>query len=157
KNIGGAISPFNAWLVIRGMKTLAVRMDRHNENAMAVAEYLAGHEKVDKVIYPGLPDYPQHEIARKQMCGSGGMVSFILKDARNVPVLLDSVGLCTLAVSLGETDTLIQHPATMTHAVVPPQERKRCGIVDGLVRLSVGIEDAADIITDIGKALDKIL
>ncbi len=155
KNVGGAISPFNSWLILRGMKTLAVRMDRHNENAMSVAKFLEGHKKIERVIYPGLPGHPQYDLAKRQMCGAGGMISFILKEAKDVPVFLDNLSMCTLAVSLGETGTLIQHPATMTHAVVPREERTRYGIVDELVRLSVGIEDVNDIIEDLGQALDS--
>ncbi|VVB95878.1 Cys/Met metabolism PLP-dependent enzyme [uncultured archaeon] len=156
KNIGGAISPFNSWLILRGMKTLGPRMDRHNENAMSVAGYLENHEKIKKVIYPGLQAHPQHDLAKKQMRGSGGMIAFLLEEAKDVPRFLDSLELCTLAVSLGETSTLIQHPATMTHAVVPQKERTRYGITDELVRLSVGIEDAEDIIEDIEQALNRI-
>jgi methionine-gamma-lyase len=156
KNMGGAISPFNSWLILRGMKTLPVRMDRHNENAMAVAKYLRGHEKLENVIYPGLKDNPQYDIARKQMRGAGGMIAFLLKDASDVPAFLDALKLCTLAVSLGETGTLIQHPATMTHAVVPREKRIKYGIADELVRLSVGLEDAEDIIEDLKQALDSI-
>lgn len=154
KNVGGAISPFNSWLIIRGMKTLTVRMDRHNENAMALARFLQGHKSVAKVIYPGLKDHPQYELARKQMSDAGGMIAFMLKDADNVPLFLDALKLCTLAVSLGETATLIQHPATMTHAVVPRDKRIKYGIADELVRLSVGLEDVEDIIADLGQALD---
>ncbi len=156
KNIGGAISPFNSWLILRGMKTLGLRMDRHNENAMSVAGYLKNHEKIKKVIYPGLPAHPQHDLAKKQMRGSGGMIAFLMEEAKEVPHFLDSLELCTLAVSLGETSTLIQHPATMTHAVVPKKERIRYGITDELVRLSVGIEDVEDIIEDIEQALKHI-
>ncbi|MFZ3059349.1 MAG: PLP-dependent aspartate aminotransferase family protein [Candidatus Methanoperedens sp.] len=156
KNIGGAISPFSAWLIIRGMKTLPVRMERHTENAMAVARFLEGHNKINEVIYPGLPDFPQYDLARKQMSGSGGMIAFLMKDAKDVPIFLDSLELCTLAVSLGETGTLIQHPATMTHAVVPRDKRIRYGIADELVRLSVGLEDVEDIIADLGQALDSV-
>jgi methionine-gamma-lyase len=154
KNIGGAITPFSAWLIIRGMKTLSVRMDRHNENAMEVAKFMNDHGKIDKVFYPGLPDFSQYDLARKQMRGSGGMIAFCMKKADDVPVFLDALELCTLAVSLGETGTLIQHPATMTHAVVPKEERIKYGITDELVRISVGIEDAADIIADLEQALD---
>ncbi len=154
KNVGGILSPFNAWLIIRGMKTLSIRMDRHNENAQSVAEFLEGEEKVDKVLYPGLPHHPQHDLAGRQMRGYGGMIGFTLKEAQDVPVFLDSLKICTLAVSLGETGTLIQHPATMTHAVVPRDKRIEYGITDELVRLSVGIEDADDIIEDIRQALD---
>ncbi|MGB8217281.1 MAG: PLP-dependent aspartate aminotransferase family protein [Candidatus Methanoperedens sp.] len=156
KNIGGSMSPFSAWLIIRGMKTLPVRMDRHTENAMAVARFLEGHNKIKEVIYPGLPDFPQYDLAKKQMSGFGGMIAFLLKDASDVPLFLDSLELCTLAVSLGETGTLIQHPATMTHAVVPRDKRIRYGIADELVRLSVGLEDVEDIIADLGQALDSV-
>ncbi|HLB69927.1 MAG: PLP-dependent aspartate aminotransferase family protein [Candidatus Methanoperedens sp.] len=156
KNLGGAISPFNSWLILRGLKTLSVRMDRHNENAIEVAEFLQEHGMVDKVIYPGLENHPQYELARKQMRGSGGMVAFSLKRAEDVPVFLDALRLCTLAVSLGETDTLIQHPATMTHAVVPREKRIEYGITDELVRISVGMEDVSDIIEDLAQALESI-
>ncbi len=156
KNVGGAITPFSAWLIIRGMKTLSVRMDRHNENAMAVAKFLHDHEKICNVLYPGLADFPQHDLARKQMCGSGGMIAFCMNKAEDVPVFLDALELCTLAVSLGETGTLIQHPATMTHAVVPREERIKYGITDELVRISVGIEDVQDIIADLEQALDCV-
>lgn len=156
KNMGGAISPFNSWLILRGMKTLSVRMDRHTGNAMSVSRFLLRHEKISSVIYPGLPDHPQYDLAQKQMSGYGGMIAFLLKKAEDVPVFLDNLKLCTLAVSLGETGTLIQHPATMTHAVVPRKDRIRYGIADELVRLSVGIEDADDIIGDLGQALDSI-
>jgi methionine-gamma-lyase len=156
KNMGGAMSPLSAWLIIRGMKTLSVRMDSHNENAMAVARFLHGHEKVAKVIYPGLKDHPQYRLARKQMSGSGGMISFLLENAKDVPVFLDALSMCTLAVSLGDAETLIQHPATMTHAVVPREKRIQYGIADELVRLSVGLEDAGDIIWDMERALESI-
>ena len=154
KNIGGALSPFNAWLILRGLKTLSVRMDRHNTNALEVAKFLHHHEKIERVAYPGLAGYPQHELAKKQMCGYGGMISFSLKEAKDVTLFLDSLRLCTIAVSLGETGTLIQHPATMTHAVVPKDKRIKYGITDELVRLSVGIENVEDIIGDISQALD---
>ncbi|VVB87862.1 Cys/Met metabolism PLP-dependent enzyme [uncultured archaeon] len=156
KNIGGALSPFNAWLIIRGMKTLALRMERHNSNALQVARYLEGHEKIDCVIYPGLPGFEQRDIAKKQMKGNGGMLAFCLKKAGDVPLFLDSVKLCSLAVSLGEVGTLVQHPATMTHAVIPADKRIKYGISDELVRLSVGLEDAEDIISDIEQALAGI-
>ncbi len=150
------MSPLSAWLIIRGMKTLTVRMERHNENAMAVAGFLYGHEKVANVIYPWLKDHPQYELAREQMSGGGGMISFLLENAADVPIFLDALSMCTLAVSLGDVETLIQHPATMTHAVVPREKRIRYGIADELVRLSVGLEDVEDIISDIGQALGSI-
>ncbi|MCX9083358.1 MAG: PLP-dependent aspartate aminotransferase family protein [Candidatus Methanoperedens sp.] len=156
KNMGGSITPFSSWLIIRGMKTLSIRMDRHTENAMSVAKFLQGHDKINTVIYPGLHDHPQYELGREQMSGAGGMIAFMLEDPKDVPVFLDSLKLCTLAVSLGETCTLIQHPATMTHGVVPRDDRLSYGITDELVRLSVGLEDACDIIDDIEQALGLI-
>lgn len=156
KNFGGAISPFSSWLIIRGIKTLGVRMDRHNENAMSVARFLSGHKKIDRVIYPGLKDHPGHKIARKQMSGYGGMIAVILKRAKDVPVFLDNLKLCTLAVSLGETGTLIQHPASMTHGLMPRAKKIESGIVDELVRLSTGIENVNDIIDDLDQALENI-
>jgi methionine-gamma-lyase len=156
KNLGGALSPFNSWLITRGMKTLAVRMDRHNSNAMAVAEFLEEHDKIAKVVYPGLESHPQYNLAKKQMSGFGGMIAFLLKDAKDVPVFLDSLKLCTLTISLGDVETLIQHPATMTHSVVPRENRLKYGIADELVRLSVGLENAEDLISDIEQALDNI-
>lgn len=153
KNIGGALSPFNAWLIIRGIKTLAIRMEKHNSNALAVARYLEGHDRVSSILYPGLMSFPQKDLAGKQMQGNGGMIAMILKKAKDVPLFLNSLKLCTLALSLGETATLIQHPATMTHAVVPRENRLRYGILDELVRISVGLEDAEDIISDLDQAL----
>jgi methionine-gamma-lyase len=156
KNIGGALSPFNAWLIIRGMKTLAVRMDRHNSNGMDVARSLEEHEKVERVLYPGLSSFPQKDIVKKQMNGNGGMIAFVLKNARDVPLFLNGLKLCTLAVSLGETATLVQHPASMTHAVIPVEKRLKYGISDELVRMSVGLEDSGDIISDIEQSLAGI-
>ena len=153
KNFGGSITPFSSWLIIRGIKTLPIRMDRHNQNAMAVAKFMQGHDRIKSVIYPGLPEHPQYELGKKQASGAGGMIAFLLDDAKDVPLFLDSLKLCTLAVSLGETATLIQHPATMTHTVVPRQDRIRYGISDELVRLSIGLEDVRDIINDLEQAL----
>ncbi len=153
---GAVLGPFDSWLVLRGVKTLAVRMRQHNENGLAVAQYLEAHPKVKKVHYPGLASHPQYELAKKQMKGFGGMLSFetgSLANARNVS---KSVRLCSLAESLGGVETLISHPSTMTHASVPPEERQRLGITDGLVRISVGIEDASDIIADLDQALARI-
>jgi cystathionine beta-lyase/cystathionine gamma-synthase len=156
QNAAGAIlGPFDSWLVLRGVKTLAVRMVRHNENGIAVARFLAGHPKVRKVHYPGLPDHPQHELAKRKMMGFGGMLSFETGSLENAKRVLKSVRLCSLAESLGGVETLISHPATMTHASVPPEERRRLGITDGLVRISVGIEDVEDIIADLDQALTK--
>jgi cystathionine beta-lyase/cystathionine gamma-synthase len=157
QNAAGAImSPFDAWLVLRGVKTLAVRMERHNQNGMAVACYLEKHPKVRRVHYPGLASHPQHELAKRQMKGFGGMISFETGSLENARVLLRSVRLCSLAESLGGVETLISHPATMTHASVPAHERIRLGITDGLVRISVGIEDVDDLIADLDGALAKI-
>jgi cystathionine beta-lyase/cystathionine gamma-synthase len=153
---GAVLGPFDSWLVLRGVKTLAVRMLRHNENGVAVAKFLLSHPKVSKVHYPGLPSHPQHALARKQMSGFGGMLSFETGSLDNARILLKSVRLCSLAESLGGVETLISHPATMTHASVPSEARQRLGITDGLVRISVGIEDVEDLIVDLSQALDKI-
>jgi len=157
QNAAGAIlGPFDSWLVLRGVKTLAVRMERHNVNGLAVAHHLEAHPKVEKVHYPGLPSHPQHELAKKQMTGFSGMLAFETGSLENARTVLKSVRLCSLAESLGGVETLISHPATMTHAIVPPEERRRLGITDGLVRLSVGIEDVEDLIADLDQALAKI-
>ncbi|MGB9840166.1 methionine gamma-lyase [Thermovenabulum sp.] len=157
KDIGGIISPFDAWLLLRGIKTLGLRMDRHCRNAQIVAEFLEGHPMIDKVYYPGLFSHPQHELAKKQMDGFGGMISFELKGGIEAgKLLMNSVEMITLAVSLGCVDSLIQHPASMTHSPVPREERLRAGIADGLVRLSVGLEDVEDIIADLEQALEKV-
>ena len=154
QNAAGAIlSPFDSWLVLRGTKTLAVRMAQHNANAQALAEFLAGHPRVTRVYYPGLPSHPQHALARKQMRGFGGMLSFdvgTFEDARRV---LNRVRLMALAESLGGVETLIPPPATMTHASVPPERRREIGLTDSLVRISTGIEDPADLIEDLKQAL----
>ena len=157
QNAAGAIlGPFDSWLVLRGVKTLAVRMERHNSNGLAVARHLDGHPKVKKVHYPGLPSHPQYELAKKQMTGFGGMLAFETGSLENARAVLKSVRLCSLAESLGGVETLISHPATMTHASVPPEERQRLGITDGLVRISVGIEDVEDLIADLDQALGRI-
>ncbi|MBM7624093.1 methionine gamma-lyase [Sporohalobacter salinus] len=157
KDIGGIIAPFNAFLLLRGLKTLAVRMDRICENAMKVAEFLADHPKVEEVHYPGLESHPQHELAKKQMDDFGGLMAFELKGGYEAgEQLMDTVELCTLAVSLGDVDTLIQHPASMTHSPVPEKERLEAGITNGLVRLSIGIESADDLIADLDQALNKL-
>ncbi|MGH9360185.1 MAG: cystathionine gamma-synthase [Candidatus Acidiferrales bacterium] len=153
---GAVLSPFECWLILRGVKTLAVRMRQHDSNGMAVARYLEGHPKVRKVHYPGLSSHPQHELARRQMKGFGGMISFETGSLENARSVLRSVRLCSLAESLGGVETLISHPATMTHASVPALERERLGITDGLVRISVGIEDVEDLIADLDQALSKI-
>jgi cystathionine beta-lyase/cystathionine gamma-synthase len=157
QNAAGAIlSPFDSFLVLRGVKTLAVRMERHNANGTAVAEYLANHDKVQKVNYPGLPSHPQHELAKTQMRGFGSMISFELGSLENAEAFLNEVRLCSLGESLGGVETLISHPATMTHASVPPEDRKKLGITPGLVRISVGIEDLEDLIADLERSFEAI-
>jgi len=153
---GAILSPFESWLVLRGTKTLPLRMQRHNTNGMAVAQFLASHPKVRHVYYPGLPSHPQHELAKRQMLGFGGMVSFELGSLEAARRVLNSVRLLSLAESLGGVETLISHPATMTHASVPAQRRSALGITDGLVRISVGIEDIEDLKEDLAQALDRI-
>jgi cystathionine beta-lyase/cystathionine gamma-synthase len=157
QNAAGAIlGPMDSWLVLRGVKTLAVRMRQHNANGMAVAQFLDQHPKVKKVNYPGLPSHPQHALAARQMKGFGGMLSFETGSLESARTLLKSVRLCSLAESLGGVETLISHPASMTHASVPPEDRKRLGITGGLVRISVGIEDVEDLIADLDQALAKV-
>ena len=153
---GAVLGPMDSWLVLRGVKTLAVRMRQHNENAMAVADFLQQHPKVLRVYYPGLPCHPQFELAKKQMTGFGGMLAFETGCLENARTFLKSLRLCSLAESLGGVETLIAHPATMTHAGVPPEERRRLGITDGLLRMSVGIEDVEDLLADLQQALDRL-
>ncbi|MEK6300973.1 MAG: cystathionine gamma-synthase [Acidobacteriota bacterium] len=153
---GAIISPLDAWLVMRGTKTLAVRMRQHDENGRIVAQFLSEHPKVQQVYYPGLKSHPQHELARRQMTGFGGMISFETGSLENASRVLEGVKLCTLGESLGGVETLISHPATMTHASVPEVERNRLGITDGLVRISVGIEDVEDIIADLDRAFGAL-
>lgn len=152
--VGAILSPFDSFLVLRGIKTLAVRMKRHEENGQAMAHYLANHPKVQKIYYPGLPDHPQHELARRQMNGFGALISFDLGSYDNAKKFLDRVRLCSLGESLGGVETLISHPESMTHASVPPEARKRLGITPGLVRISVGIEDIEDLIADVENAFE---
>jgi methionine-gamma-lyase len=154
---GGIMGPHEAWLCIRGLKTLHLRMKKHAENAMKVAEFLESHPGIKWVRYPGLSSHPQHAVAKKQMTGYSGMLSFGVRGGIEAGrQLMDNVRLCTLAVSLGTTDTLIQHPASMTHACVPREIREKVGITDELVRISVGIEEPEDIIADLEQALEKI-
>jgi cystathionine beta-lyase/cystathionine gamma-synthase len=153
---GAIIGPMDAWLVLRGTKTLPIRMERHNANAMVLAEYLASHAKVRKVNYPGLSLHPQHALAKKQMRGFGGLISFALGSLDNARTLLNNVRLMALAESLGGVETLISHPATMTHASVPAELRQRIGVTDDLVRVSVGIEDVDDLKEDLEQALARI-
>jgi cystathionine beta-lyase/cystathionine gamma-synthase len=157
-NAAGVImSPFVAWLTLQGTKTLSIRLDRQSANAQAIAEFLEKHPKIERVAYPGLKSFPQHALAKKQASGFGAMLWFEVKGGvRAGKKLMDSVKLCTLAENLGSVETLITHPVTMTHADVEAAERKRVGITDGLVRLSVGLEDVEDLIADLRAALDKI-
>ena len=155
KAVGGILSPFDSWLCLRGTKTLVVRMRQHCESAMKVARWLVGQKKVQKVYYPGLEDHPQHDLAKKQMKDFGGMISFELGSFAAAAAFLKNVRLCALAESLGGVETIITHPATMTHASIPPDQRARIGVTDGLVRISVGIEDVEDILADIEQALSK--
>jgi cystathionine gamma-lyase/cystathionine beta-lyase/cystathionine gamma-lyase/homocysteine desulfhydrase len=154
--VGAILSPFDSFLVMRGVKTLPVRMERHNANGIAIAQYLDNHSKVQKVFYPGLPSHPQHALAKTQMKGFGSMISFELGSKENASKFLNRVRLCALAESLGGVETLISHPETMTHASVPPDVRKRLGITPGLVRISVGIEDLEDLLADLENAFDGI-
>lgn len=157
RDVGGCISPFNAWLLLRGLKTLPVRMDRHMSNAMEMAQFLSYHPKVEKVIYPGLKTHPQYELAARQQRGFGGMISFMVKGGREAGrVVMDNVKLCTLAVSLGDVDTLIEHPATMTHSTYSEDELVTVGIDPAMVRLSVGLESIEDIVADVRQALALI-
>jgi len=156
KTIGAVPSPFDCWLTTLGLRTLHLRMQRHNENAQEIAEFLENHPKVSRVSYPGLKSHPGHEIAKQQMNGYSGMISFELSGG--IPAgkhLMNNVKLCFLAESLGAVETMITHPATMTHADVPAEERHARGLTDGLVRLSVGIEDKQDIIDDLEQALEN--
>lgn len=156
KSVGAALSPFEAWLIQRGVKTLALRMERSQATAGRVVELLDNHAKVKHVYYPGLPAHPQHELAKRQMSGFGGMVSFDLADMAAVKRLLDSLTVFTLAESLGGVETLISNPASMTHASIPREEREARGVKDGLVRISVGIEDAEDLLADLRQGLENV-
>lgn len=154
--IGGVIDPFNAFLVSRGIKTLAIRMERHCQNAEKIAQFLVNHPKVKEVYFPWLPSHTQHEIAKRQMRGPGGMISFELEGGLQAgKTLMNSLRICTLAVSLGGVETLIQHPASMTHASMGPEARKMAKITDGLVRISVGIEHVDELIDDLERGLAK--
>ena len=157
KTVGAVPSPFDCWLTLLGIKTLSLRVTRHCENAQVIAEFLEAHSKVERVTYPGLPSHPQYDIAKDQMDGFSGMISMELKGGIPAGIsLMNGLELCSLAESLGAVETMITHPATMTHADVPKDERLARGLTDGLVRLSVGIEDKEDIIADLNQALDKI-
>jgi cystathionine beta-lyase/cystathionine gamma-synthase len=157
QNAAGAIlSPFDSWLVLRGTKTLPLRMAVHSQNGLALAEMLVGHPKVRQVYYPGLPSHPQYELARRQMRGFGGMLTFDLGSLEAAGRLLGAVRLMSLAESLGGVETLISHPASMTHASVPAEHRRAIGLTDGLVRISAGIEDIDDLREDLAQALNKV-
>jgi cystathionine gamma-lyase/cystathionine beta-lyase/cystathionine gamma-lyase/homocysteine desulfhydrase len=156
KAAGAILSPFECWLVLRGVKTLAVRMLQHDANGRAVAAFLNRHKKVKKVFYPGLPDHPQYELAERQMTGFGSMITFETGSLKNAQRMLRKVRVCSLGESLGGVETLISHPATMTHAALGEKGRRAIGITDGMVRISVGIEDADDIIRDLDQALAAI-
>src|SRR5204862_3395585 len=151
---GAILGPFDSWLVLRGTKTLALRMQQHSANGLALAQFVAAHPKVKKVYYPGLKTHPQHELARKQMNGFGGMLAFDLGSLDAARRVLNGVRLMALAESLGGVETLISHPATMTHAAVPAEKRAALGITDGLVRISAGIEDIEDLKEDLAQALE---
>lgn len=152
---GGVLSPFDSFLMIRGIKTLAVRMDRHNLNAKAVAEYLRSREEVEQVYYPGFEDHAGYEVQRKQAKGFGAMIAFVLKEGYSYKKFIESLEVITFGESLGGVESLVSHPATMTHASIPPEIRKQVGIVDNLIRLSVGIENVEDLIEDIDRAIEK--
>ena len=158
QNAGGVImSPWVAWLTLQGTKTLSIRLERQSSNAQAIAEFLETHPKVTRVQYPGLESFPQHALAKRQATGFGAMLWFEVEGGVAAGKrLMDSVELCTLAENLGSVETLITHPVTMTHADVEEAERRRVGITDGLVRLSVGLEDVEDLIDDLRRALDRL-
>jgi cystathionine gamma-lyase/cystathionine beta-lyase/cystathionine gamma-lyase/homocysteine desulfhydrase len=153
---GAILGPMDAWLVLRGTKTLPLRMERHNANSQVLAEYLEEHSKVTRVYYPGLPSHEQHELARRQMRGFGGVISFELGSFEKARTFLNGLQLMALAESLGGVETLIGHPASMTHASVPPERRAQIGLTEDMVRVSVGIEDVDDLIADLAQALDRI-
>ncbi|EQC49607.1 Cys/Met metabolism PLP-dependent enzyme [Bacteriovorax sp. BSW11_IV] len=156
-SIGPSQSPFDSWLVLRGIKTLAIRMEAHQKNAMKIAAWLEKHPKVERVVYPGLKSHPQHSIAKKQMKGFGGMITFFLKgDIKKCNKFLSTVKLFSLAESLGGVESLIEHPAIMTHASLPKKTREAIGLTDNLIRLSVGIENVEDLINDLEVAFAKV-
>jgi cystathionine gamma-lyase/cystathionine beta-lyase/cystathionine gamma-lyase/homocysteine desulfhydrase len=156
KAAGAILSPFECWLVLRGVKTLAARMEIHDHSGRIVADFLSKHKKVKAVFYPGLSDHPQHALARRQMSGFGSMITFETGSQKNANKMLKRVRVCSLGESLGGVETLISHPATMTHASVPADRRSALGITDGLVRISAGIEDIEDLKEDLSQALDAV-
>jgi cystathionine beta-lyase/cystathionine gamma-synthase len=156
KTSGAILSPFECWLVLRGVKSLAVRMEKHDENGREVADFLRRHPKVKQVLYPGFSDHPQHALAKRQMTGFGSMITFETGSLKNAKKMLAKVRVCSLGESLGGVETLISHPATMTHAALGEKGRKQIGLTDGMVRISVGIEDVDDLIADLDQALAAI-
>jgi cystathionine gamma-lyase/cystathionine beta-lyase/cystathionine gamma-lyase/homocysteine desulfhydrase len=156
KCAGAILSPFECWLILRGVKTLAARMEVHDRNGRVVADFLANHKKIKKIFYPGLPSHPHHELAKRQMRGFGAMITFETGSLKNANRMLKKVRLCSLAESLGGVETLISHPATMTHAGLGEKGRKAVGITDGMVRISVGIENVEDLLKDLESGLDAI-
>ncbi len=156
-HFGPAMSPFNAWLILRGIKTLAIRMNRHSETGLKVAQWLEKHPKIDKIYYPGLQSHPAYALASKQMTKFSGIMSFEVKGGMEAgKIILNSVNLCILAISLGDCETLIQHPASMTHSTYSTEELHEAGISEGLIRLSIGLEDSDDIINDLEQSLSKV-
>ncbi len=157
KSTGTIQSPFNAWLTLQGVKTLPLRMRQHSENALHVAQFLAAHPKIEKIIYPGLESFPQFDLAQKQQKSGGALIAFEVKGGTEAGIrLMNSVKLCSLAENLGAAETLITHPVSMTHGAVPPEQRAAAGITDGLVRLSVGLENPNDLIADLEQALETV-
>jgi len=156
KCTGGILSPFECFLVLRGVKTLAVRMKQHEVNGYAVANYLAGHAKIPKVLYPGLPQHPQHALARRQMSGFGSLITFETGSLENANAMLRRLKICVVGESLGGVETLVSHPATMTHAALGEAGRAKIGLTDGMLRISVGIEDAEDLLEDLDQALSVL-
>jgi cystathionine beta-lyase/cystathionine gamma-synthase len=156
KAAGAILSPFECWLILRGVKTLAARMEIHDRSGRIVADFLAKHKKVKTVFYPGLPDHPQHALARRQMSGFGSMITFETGSLKNANKMLKTVRVCSLGESLGGVETLVSHPATMTHAALGVKGRRAIGITDGLVRISVGIEDVDDLLDDLDQGLAAI-
>ena len=157
KMFGGSLAPFNGWLILRGIKTIALRMERHCRNALHIAQFLNQHPKVDHVYYPGLDNHPEHQLAKSQLNGFGGMISFEVKGGLEAgKKVMDNVQVCNFTVSLGEIDTLIMHPASTSHKSLTPEERKEIGVSDGLVRLSVGLEDVNDLVNDLDQALAQV-
>jgi cystathionine beta-lyase/cystathionine gamma-synthase len=156
KSVGGILSPFDSFLVMRGIKTLAVRMDRHEQNARRIVDYLVAHPKVQRVLYPGLPDHPGHEIQKRQASGFGAMITIEMGSFAAAKAMLERMRVMSFAESLGGVESLISHPASMTHASIPPERRAELGLTDGMVRLSVGIENVEDLLADLEQALEGV-